>query len=121
MATVTTTEAATATTPNDDMNSSRSNCGSSNNNSNNSNEHTTTSTISTNTVTIPQCCFHGNQEALGWCIDNSVTIVSFIGVGAFLGTALLTLANEEASTSDDGKIYGVIKPSSLLINNENYC
>jgi MFS-type transporter involved in bile tolerance (Atg22 family) len=75
-------------------------------------DSTATSTSAPSCSRIPQCLFRGNPEALAWCIDNCVTITSYIGVGAFLGTALLTLANEE--TDEDGKLYGTIRPSSLL-------
>ena len=68
--------------------------------------------------------FHGNHEALAWCLDSVGRAIVFIGSAAFLGTALLRLAKEaagcETALDADGKvpscherIYG-LRPSSLL-------
>ena len=62
--------------------------------------------------------YHGNPQALGWACDSMGRAVSFIGAGAFLGTALLKLAKHAAGCSEeeedcDKRIYG-IRPSSLL-------
>ncbi|KAL7579853.1 hypothetical protein ACA910_004865 [Epithemia clementina (nom. ined.)] len=68
--------------------------------------------------------YHGNGEALGWVMDSIGRSVAF-AASAFLLTALLRLAKEEAGCetdpppgsnkvpSCDGRVYG-IRPSSLL-------
>jgi len=62
--------------------------------------------------------YYGNIEALGWGLDATGRAVVFIGLGAFLGTALLQSAKEAAGCDPDGPscdatVYG-IRPSSLL-------
>ena len=69
--------------------------------------------------------YNGNPEALGWALDVMGRAVTFIAAGAFLSTALITLAKQAAgcptepepgSTSIppcDKRVYG-IRPSSLL-------
>jgi len=37
-----------------------------------------------------QPIFRGNPEALAWAIDNCVTVLSYVGIGAFLGTVRLS-------------------------------
>ena len=68
--------------------------------------------------------YHGNTEALGWALDAVGRAVAFAS-SAFLFTALLRLAKEEAGCEVDpppgsnkvpdcdGRVYG-IRPSSLL-------
>mmetsp|Transcript_18090 Transcript_18090/g.51439 ORF Transcript_18090/g.51439 Transcript_18090/m.51439 type:complete len:552 (+) Transcript_18090:235-1890(+) len=69
--------------------------------------------------------YHGNREACAWALDGIGRAVSFIGSGAFLGTALLRIATEAAGCLTEApegeteipecneRIYG-IRPSSLL-------
>jgi hypothetical protein len=75
------------------------------------------------------CCnrppFDGNKQALGWALDSIATTIAFVGAGAFLATALLKIAKDEAGCQIEKlpgesklpdcneKIYG-LKPSSLL-------
>lgn len=70
--------------------------------------------------------YHGNPEALGWAMDIVGRSAAFIGSGAFLGTALLRLAKESVGCAvepldDSGSIpacderlFGILRPSSLL-------
>lgn len=69
--------------------------------------------------------YHGNKEALGWALDAVGRSVTFIAAGAFLSTALLTLAKQAAGCATEPepgsnvvppcneRVYG-IRPSSLL-------
>lgn len=62
--------------------------------------------------------YHGNPEVLGWALDTVGRAVYLIGMGAFLGTAILQLAKEEAGCdldqpTCDKTVYG-LRPSSLL-------
>lgn len=62
--------------------------------------------------------YHGNPEALGWGLDSIGRAVYYIGMAAFLGTALLQLSAEAAGCAPDEvpcdkTLYGM-KPSSLL-------
>lgn len=61
--------------------------------------------------------YYGNPEALGWALDTVGRAIYFIGLGAFLGTALLQLAREAAGCEPDQpctKTINGMKPSSLL-------
>lgn len=70
------------------------------------------------------CCgiknpLDGNKEALAWALDTAGRAVSFVAAGAFLSTALIELARVEAGceaddTECDKRLYGMIRPSSLL-------
>jgi len=69
--------------------------------------------------------YHGNPEALGWAMDSIARAVAFAAAGAFLFSALLRLAKQEAGCATDpppgsnkvpdcdGRVYG-IRPNSLL-------
>ena len=69
--------------------------------------------------------YHGNKEALGWCLDGVARIVGFIAPAVYLSTAIINLAKLKAGCSIeipegevkapdcDGRVYG-LKPSSLL-------
>jgi MFS-type transporter involved in bile tolerance (Atg22 family) len=75
------------------------------------------------------CCnrppFEGNKQALGWALDSIATTIAFVGAGAFLATALIKIAKDEAGCQIEKlpgesklpdcneKVYG-LKPSSLL-------
>jgi hypothetical protein len=75
------------------------------------------------------CCnrpaFDGNKQALGWALDSIATTIAFVGAGAFLATALIKIAKDEAGCQIEKlpgetklpdcneKVYG-LKPSSLL-------
>lgn len=75
------------------------------------------------------CCnrppFDGNKQALGWALDTIATTIAFVGAGAFLATALIKIAKDEAGCQIEKlpgetklpdcneKVYG-LKPSSLL-------
>eukprot|EP00980_Cylindrotheca_fusiformis_P004469 scaffold953_cov141-Cylindrotheca_fusiformis.AAC.13 len=69
--------------------------------------------------------YNGNPEALAWLLDGVGRNISFVGAGAFLGTALLRVAKESLGCPTEaledggpipecqGRVLG-IKPSSLL-------
>jgi hypothetical protein len=72
------------------------------------------------------CCnrppFEGIKQALGWALDSIATTIAFVGAGAFLATALIKIAKDEAGCQIEKesklpdcneKVYG-LKPSSLL-------
>jgi len=77
-----------------------------------------------NALAPPRCCgrllFQGNREALAWALDTVGRSVQWISVGAFLSTALLTVAKDiagcdttPAAQECEGRIFG-LRPSSLL-------
>jgi MFS transporter, UMF1 family len=93
---------------------------------------TTTTTTSSNPPLpcwFPHICgrpvYHGNEEALAWCLDGIGRAIQFVGAGAFVGTALIAIASKNAGCETEppegetvvppchNRIYG-IKPSSLL-------
>jgi MFS-type transporter involved in bile tolerance (Atg22 family) len=90
---------------------------------------TTITTTTTSSRWYPkwrgQPLYLGNSEALAWALDGGARSIQFIGAGAFLSTALLRLAKEEAGCATEPlpgetvvpecneTVYG-IKPSSLL-------